>query len=139
MRSGLDVMEFAPTRAVRGTTSTERLGGFLYPGWYAIIAAGALFLSFLVALRDQVPSWELRLTEWLNSAPDTVATVLYPLMQLGTLAAPLLVAARLPAVGPRAASSGTAGRWAGRSIAEPGRWAGRSTAPGARSVTLSAA
>lgn len=92
MRSGLDVMEFAPPRAVQGTTSTERLGGFLYPGWYAIIAAGALLLSFLVALRDQVPSWELRLTEWLNSAPDAVATVLYPLMQLGTLAAPLLVA-----------------------------------------------
>ena len=92
MRSGLDVMEFAPPRAVRVTTSTERMGGLLYPGWYAIIAAGTLLLSFLVALRDQVPSWELRLTEWLNSAPDAVATVLYPLMQLGTLAAPLLVA-----------------------------------------------
>ena len=92
MRSGLHVMDVAPMRALEGTTSTERMGGFLYPGWYAVIAAGALLLSFLVALRAQVPSWELRLTEWLNGAPDAVAAVLYPLMQLGTLAAPLLVA-----------------------------------------------
>jgi undecaprenyl-diphosphatase len=92
MRSALRVIDFEPMRAVEGTTSTARMGGFLYPAWYAIIAAGALFLSFLVALSDQVPSWELRLTEWLNGAPDAVAAVLYPVMQLGTLAAPLLVA-----------------------------------------------
>jgi glycosyltransferase 2 family protein len=93
MRSGLHVMDFRPMRALEGTTtSTERMGGFLYPGWYALIAVGALLLSFLVALRDQVPSWELRLTEWLNSAPDPIASILYPLMQLGTLAAPVLVA-----------------------------------------------
>jgi undecaprenyl-diphosphatase len=85
-------MDFATMRAVKHTTPTERMGGFLYPGWYAIVAAGALLVSLLVALRDQVPSWELRLTEWLNGAPDAVAAILYPLMQLGTLAAPLLVA-----------------------------------------------
>jgi undecaprenyl-diphosphatase len=39
-----------------------------------------------------VPSWELRLTEWLNSAPDPIAAILYPLMQFGTLAAPVFVA-----------------------------------------------
>ena len=79
-------------RTVGATRPTEPMGGLRYPGWYAIIAAAALFLSFLVALQNPVPGWELNLTEWINSAPDGLATVLYPLMQLGTLAAPLLVA-----------------------------------------------
>jgi undecaprenyl-diphosphatase len=96
MRSGLHVMDFRPMRALAETSVATRpaepMGGFRYPGWYAIIAAGALLVSFLIALGDHVPSWELRLTEWLNGAPDAVATALYPLMQLGTLAAPVLVA-----------------------------------------------
>jgi len=77
---------------MRGVEATEPMGGFRYPGWYAILAAAALFVSLIIALQNPVPGWELSLTEWINGAPDSVATVLYPLMQLGTLAAPLLVA-----------------------------------------------
>ena len=79
-------------QAVEATRPTEPMGGFRYPGWYAVLAAVALFLSLIVALQSSVPGWELSLTEWINGAPDSVATALYPLMQLGTLAAPLLVA-----------------------------------------------
>jgi undecaprenyl-diphosphatase len=69
-----------------------RMAGLAHPVWYAIIAVAALLLSLVVALQDPVPRWELSLTEWINGAPDGVADVLYPLMQLGTLAAPLLLA-----------------------------------------------
>jgi undecaprenyl-diphosphatase len=48
--------------------------------------------SCLVAIREPVPSWELSLTEWINDAPDAAATVLYPIMQSGTLAGPIVVA-----------------------------------------------
>lgn len=51
-----------------------------------------LATSYLVAIRTPVPSWELSLTDWINGAPDNVATMLYPIMQFGTLAGPLLVA-----------------------------------------------
>ena len=51
--------------------------------------------SYLVAIREPVPSWELSLTEWINDAPDAAATVLYPIMQSGTLAGPLVVAAAI--------------------------------------------
>ena len=51
-----------------------------------------LATSYLVAIRTPVPSWELSLTDWINDAPDNVATMLYPIMQFGTLAGPLLVA-----------------------------------------------
>jgi len=57
------------------------------------IAAGIGFLvSAAVASRDHVARWELDLTQWLNDAPQWVADALYPVMQLGTLTAPLLVA-----------------------------------------------
>jgi len=79
-------------RGVEATRPTEPMGGFRYPGWYAILAAAALFVSLIIALQNPVPGWELSLTEWINGAPDSAATLLYPLMQLGTLAAPLLVA-----------------------------------------------
>jgi undecaprenyl-diphosphatase len=42
-----------------------------------------------------VPQRELRLTEWINDAPDAVATALYPIMQAGTLGGPLVVAAAI--------------------------------------------
>jgi undecaprenyl-diphosphatase len=40
-----------------------------------------------------VPQWELTLTEWINDVPGVVATVLYPVMQAGTLGGPIAVAA----------------------------------------------
>ena len=48
--------------------------------------------SWIVAVRPAVPAWELRLTEWMNDAPNVVADLSYPVMQLGTLAGPLVVA-----------------------------------------------
>lgn len=50
-------------------------------------------VSYAIAARRPVPEWELRLTERINDIPEAVATVLYPVMQLGTLAGPLIVAA----------------------------------------------
>lgn len=49
--------------------------------------------SYAIAVRRPVPTWELRLTEWINDTSDTVTTALYPIMQLGTLGGPLIVAA----------------------------------------------
>ncbi len=64
-------------------------------GAIAVAAAIGLVASYLVAVREPVPSWELSLTEWINDAPDAVATVLYPVMQFGTLGGPVLVAAAI--------------------------------------------
>jgi len=64
-------------------------------GAIAVAAGIGLVASYLVAVREPVPSWELSLTEWINDAPDAVATVLYPVMQFGTLGGPVLVAAAI--------------------------------------------
>ena len=69
-----------------------RLGGLRYPFQIVSGAMVGLATSYLVAVWDPVPSWELSLTEWINDAPDVVATGLYPIMQFGTLGGPLLVA-----------------------------------------------
>lgn len=65
----------------------------------AILATSVVGLSgsWAVALLDPAPSWELRLTTAINDVPDTVASVLYPVMQLGTVAAPLAAAAGIVA------------------------------------------
>ena len=70
----------------------SRWGGFEQPAAIALVAGGALAASYAVAVQRPVPGWELTLTEWINGAPDAVATVLYPVMQLGTLAGPAIVA-----------------------------------------------
>jgi len=63
------------------------------PGLIAGISIAALIVSYAVAVQDPVPEWELDLTEWINDAPDWLATFLYPIMQFGTLGGPILVAA----------------------------------------------
>ena len=82
------------TASVTSVEPTERprLGGLRYPSFIVGAAVVGLAMSYLVAIRTPVPSWELSLTEWINDAPDNVATVLYPIMQFGTLGGPLLVA-----------------------------------------------
>ena len=65
---------------------------FDHPWRIAAGAAAALAVSGLVALQSPLPRWELDLTMWINGAPDWVASVLYPVMQLGTIIAPLLLA-----------------------------------------------
>jgi undecaprenyl-diphosphatase len=46
-----------------------------------------------LAKHRPVPSWELDLTSAINGVPDVAAANLYPVMQLGTVAAPFAVAA----------------------------------------------
>jgi undecaprenyl-diphosphatase len=60
--------------------------------WIAGAAATALVGSAIVARQHPPPGWELALTEWINGAPDRVALMLYPVMQLGTLLAPIVLA-----------------------------------------------
>lgn len=62
-----------------------------HPVVVAAVAGVALVASWLVALQHPVPSWEVSLTSWANGAPVVVADVLYPVMQLGTIFAPLVV------------------------------------------------
>ncbi len=70
----------------------QYLDEFARPGAIALTATVALAMSYLVAIKRPVPGWELRLTDWINGAPDTLASVLYPVMQLGTLGGPLVTA-----------------------------------------------
>ena len=56
------------------------------------MACTTLVGSYLVAVQDPVPAWELRFTEWINDAPDAAASLLFPVMQFGTLAGPIVVA-----------------------------------------------
>ena len=71
-------------------TVVSRVGGS--PA-IALAASAVLGVSTVVALRDPVPAWELDLTEAINGVNDFVGTLSYPVMQMGTLAGPLLVAA----------------------------------------------
>ena len=73
----------------------SRWGGLRAPGVIAGIAGLGLGASYVVAVQQPVPEWELRLTEWINDAPDALATMLYPIMQAGTLGGPIVVAAAI--------------------------------------------
>ncbi len=59
------------------------------------LAAVGLGASWVIALQDPVPTWELDLTSSINDAPDAIAAVLWPVMQLGSLAGPFIVGAAL--------------------------------------------
>jgi membrane-associated phospholipid phosphatase len=78
-------------------TARSPWGGFAHPAPIAAVASAGLLASYVVAVQDAVPDWELRLTEWINDAPDAVATLLYPIMQAGTLGGPIVVAASIAA------------------------------------------
>jgi undecaprenyl-diphosphatase len=70
------------------------------PNWQARLVAAlvALAASWFVAVQDPVPAWEVRLTRWINDAPGAVAWLLWPVMQLGSLVGPVLVAVVLVVV-----------------------------------------
>ena len=76
----------------------DRLHALGRPRLTAGVAATALGASYIVAVQDPIPQWELELTEWINDAPDWVATVLFPIMQFGTLGGPPVVAAGIAAL-----------------------------------------
>jgi undecaprenyl-diphosphatase len=68
------------------------LAEFRRPLVIAGIAAVGLASSYVVAVQRPLPTWELRLTEWINDVPDWVGSALYPVMQMGTFAGPIIVA-----------------------------------------------
>ena len=55
----------------------------------AIVAAAGLAGSWLVAEQTPILRWELDVVRALTDVPDAVASGLYPVMQLGTVGAPL--------------------------------------------------
>ncbi|MDY7106975.1 MAG: phosphatase PAP2 family protein [Actinomycetota bacterium] len=73
----------------------ERARGIDHRALVAGASVVGLAASYVVAVQDPVPGWELDLTGSINELPDGVATVLYPIMQLGTLAGPIAVAAAI--------------------------------------------
>jgi undecaprenyl-diphosphatase len=83
----------------RDDGSRSRLGGIDHPVSVAVAAAVGLSGSWLLARRDPIPEWELDLTEWINGVPEAVATVLYPVMQLGSLGGPLAVGLLIATIG----------------------------------------
>jgi membrane-associated phospholipid phosphatase len=68
------------------------LAEFRRPLVIAGLAAVGMVSSYIVAVQRPVPSWELRLTERINDVPQLVASALYPVMQMGTFAGPIVVA-----------------------------------------------
>jgi undecaprenyl-diphosphatase len=72
--------------------SGRYLDEFRRPLVVAAVAAIGLVSSYAVAIQRPLPDWELRLTERINDVPDWVGSALYPVMQMGTLAAPIIVA-----------------------------------------------
>jgi undecaprenyl-diphosphatase len=56
------------------------------------VAVALLLVGWLLAAREPVPAWELDLTVWINGGPDLLADALWPLMQLGSLWGPTVIA-----------------------------------------------
>jgi undecaprenyl-diphosphatase len=79
-------------------TSAAPWGGFRHPGAAAAASVVALAASYLVAVQRPVPMWEQELTETINDLPDAVASMLYPIMQLGTLGGPVVAAGLVYAI-----------------------------------------
>lgn len=76
-----------------------RFGGLQHPIGITVGASVGLVSSWALAQQDPIPEWELDLTERINGVSDLVATLLYPVMQLGTLGGPLVVGALIATVG----------------------------------------
>jgi len=66
---------------------------FDHPLAIVAVAGTILAASWIDALARPVPGWEAAATRGLNDLPALAATVLFPVMQLGTVWAPLVVAA----------------------------------------------
>ena len=73
----------APTSS--GSTEGPRVRRWM---WAAVSFVGVV-AAYVVAIQRPVPQSELQLTQWINGWPDWTATILYPVMQLGTVIAPI--------------------------------------------------
>jgi membrane-associated phospholipid phosphatase len=75
---------------LRRVTDDQRT--LAHPWCVAVVAAVALGGAWIVAVQRPVGSWELSTTTWFNDAPNWVAHALWPVMQVGTLLGPIVVA-----------------------------------------------
>ncbi len=71
---------------------TDRRPTLAHPWVVATIAAVGLLATTVVARQRPLLGFEVDANRWINDAPDWVAHGLWPVMQLGTLWAPLVVA-----------------------------------------------
>jgi undecaprenyl-diphosphatase len=71
---------------------TGRRAALRHPWRIVALAVFAGAVSWVVAVQEPVPAWELAITARANRVPAWGATALVPAMQVGTLAAPVLVA-----------------------------------------------
>jgi membrane-associated phospholipid phosphatase len=74
------------------STAGERTHALSHSFLLAVVAVISFVLSAMVALRRPVFAYELHLTQWFNDAPDWVAHLLWPVMQAGTVAGPIVAA-----------------------------------------------
>jgi undecaprenyl-diphosphatase len=68
------------------------LAEFRRPLVIAGIATVGLVSSYAIAVQRPLPSSEIDLTDLINDVPDWVGSALYPVMQMGTFAGPIIVA-----------------------------------------------
>lgn len=74
---------------------------FERPGLWVGAATIAFASSAVVAVRDPISAWETDLTEAINDVPAAVAWLTWPVMQLGSFFAPIVVGGVALAVGRR--------------------------------------
>jgi len=82
---------------------------FAHPVTMAVVGVVVLAISYAIANVDAVPSWERSLTRWINSVPEWVADALVPVMQLGSIWAPIGLAVAVVVLGTGPGASGSAG------------------------------
>ncbi|MGH8977894.1 MAG: phosphatase PAP2 family protein [Acidimicrobiia bacterium] len=58
----------------------------------AVAAAALFFVLCLIVDADEIDPWEVDVTRWINDAPAWLDEVLWPIMQLGTFWAPIVIA-----------------------------------------------
>lgn len=78
--------------AVRGLIGQAALPPLGRRGLTAALSVAGLAASYLTARQRPLPPAELELTTTINDAPDVVAVALWPIMQLGNVFGPVLVA-----------------------------------------------
>ena len=81
------------------TDPSHRLATFTRVDLIIATALVGLVASTLVAIQRPVAGWELAATDWVVNSPDALANTTYPIMQLGTLGGPIVVALAIGVIG----------------------------------------